>query len=284
MKNTITDAIEYRNEISTICNKRFNIYLPAHSTDIILCYNGQEHTHDQINTKTKKLSQKMKEFLNDLYANKTTSYDKVINHIELARKTRNMFLDEKNPEYRQHEYRLKKFRESVLKPVVSVGDITEFCETNRLFPPNPDDPFILNFETCDIHQKMFFRFCMTTPHLLLMMSTVQSFCIDATYKLNWLGFPLIVFGTVDRMKRFHPLLYGCTSSKTSDDYRFIFQSIKEGVEKDIVKRIDARFLIADGAHAIKNGFMNIFPEAEKVIMYFAHVIRNIQKRSFTSKQ
>lgn len=267
------------------CNKRYNIYLPADSTDVILCDNGQEHTHDQICTndpRGTKLSPQMVGFLKDLYANKTTSYDVVINHIELARKTRSMFLDEKNPSYRQHEYQLKKFRETALKPVVSVGDIAEFCESNQLFPPSPDDPFILNYETSNIHQNMFFRFCITTPHLLKQISTLQNFCIDATYKLNWMGFPLVVFGTVDRMKCFHPLLYGCTTNETTDDYRFIFKSIKEGVEKYFGTQLDAKILIADGDRAIGNAFMDIFPNFEKVIMCYAHVVRNINKRPFTS--
>lgn len=78
------------------------------------------------------------------------------------------------------------------------------------------------------------------------MSTVDTLAIDATYKLNWHGFPLIVLGTVDRQNRFHPLIYACTTNETCDDYVFVFRSTKDGVTKHFP---DAKFapkiLIAD---------------------------------------
>lgn len=42
-------------------------------------------------------------------------------------------------------------------------------------------------------------------------------------------------------------------------------------------------MIADGADAIRNAFYQTFDSAEMDIMCFAHVIRNVRKRSFSSK-
>lgn len=46
---------------------------------------------------------------------------------------------------------------------------------------------------------------------------------------------------------------------------------------------EPKILIADGAKAIRNAFYSVFESAELDIMCFAHVIRNIRKRPFSSK-
>lgn len=267
------------------CEKRYNIFLPAESNEIILQDNLEEHNHEQIISKNQsQLTQEMIQFMFTLYHDRTTSYESVIRHINRARSTQNIFINEKNPTYRQHEYRLKQHRDSNLKPVVSVGDIAEFCEANMRFPGNPDDPFVLSYVTSDISENLYFRFCITTPFLLEKFTNVRLMCIDATYKLNWNGYPLIVLGTVDRTKRFHPLLYACTSNETSNDYAFVFQSVKDGVKNFFRVSIDPKILVSDAAKAIQNGFFEVFPNAELNIMCFAHVIRNVRKRPFTSQQ
>lgn len=57
------------------------------------------------------------------------------------------------------------------------------------------------------------------------------------------------------------------------------------VELDIIKSkmFQPETLIADGADAIRNGFYNTFDSAKLDVMCFAHVIRNIRKRPFASK-
>lgn len=168
---------------------------------------------------------------------------------------------------------MKKFRDVDIKPVVSVGDIATFCSENSNFSEAENDYFILNWQTANIEQKMFFRFCMCTPHLLAQFEALTTVCIDATYKLNWNGFPLILLGTVDRTKRFHPLFYGCSSNETADDYAFFFNSIKEGVKKYFGKEFDPQILIADGEsigdHAIRNATFETFPQAKLFIMCYA---------------
>lgn len=276
--------VKKRNKIW--CEKRYVLYFPSHSNEISLLDNGRNHTHEQIAQKTStksKLSVEMIDFMNGLYDDKTTTYESVLRHINRARSTQNIFQDEKNPTYRQHEYRLTFYRNSRTKQVISVGDIASYCEDKSEFPTCSGEPFVLNFETSNIRDKLYFRFCMTTTYLLEVFATLQMICIDATYKLNWNGYPLIVLGTVDRAKRFHPLLYGCTSNETADDYAFIFQSVKEGVKKKFGKSFDPKIVVADGAHAIRNGFFAVFPDAEMNIMCYAHVIRNCRKRPFTSQ-
>lgn len=119
--------------------------------------------------------------------------------------------------------------------------------------------------------------------MLEKMRNLETICIDATYKLNWHGFPLIVVGTVDRLKRFHPVAYACSTNETTADYEFVFEAIRDATENIYGHKFEPKILIADGADAIRNAFYNAFPSAVIDIMCFAHVIRNVRKRTFRTK-
>ena len=56
--------------------------------------------------------------------------------------------------------------------------------------------------------------------------------IDATYKLNYQGYPLEVSGTTDRMRKLHPAFAGIVSNETHVAYGFIFSALK-----DLIKEI-----------------------------------------------
>lgn len=159
----------------------------------------------------------------------------------------------------------------------------QWCEKHSQFPTDPNEAFILGYESCSMKEKMSFRFTMTTPNLLKKLAKRETICIDATYKLDWLGFPLIMMGTVDREKKFHPLIYACSSHERTEDYAFVFDTVKDGIRKHLKKKFNPKTLIADGADAIRSGFYTVFPNAKLDIMCFAHVLRNIRKRPFASK-
>lgn len=156
--------------------------------------------------------------------------DEMISYIDQLFQKEQLFLEEPNPDVRQIEYRLRKFRDTDIKPMVNLGDLNEWCNANEVFPANKDDAFVLAFESSPIFDKLHFRFCLSTPALLEKFIGLKTICIDATYKLNWNGFPLVVLSTVDRRKKFHPLLYACMSHETTEDYTFVFETVKNSLE------------------------------------------------------
>lgn len=96
----------------------------------------------------------------------------------------------------------------------------------------------------------------------------KNVCIDATYKLNWMGFPLIIMGTLDRTKRFDPMIYACSSHERTEDYEFVFRSVKDAILKYAKKIFRPLRLIADGADAIRKAFYSTFPNAKMDIMSY----------------
>lgn len=190
------------------CCRRHTIFLPANTSEIILETNNMEHNHNELLIgKKRPISPEMLEFINDLYDKETRKTSSVLHHINAARDKQNLFANEPNPTNRQLAYCLEKYKKKETGKMIHLGDLANWCEGKAAYPENCDDAFVLSHEIVTSNDKQGFRFCMTTPNLLEKLSKMETICIDATYKLNWMGFPLIILGTVDRLKRFHPMIY-----------------------------------------------------------------------------
>lgn len=270
--------------VKPYCASQCILFLPSNSNLIILLHNGNVHNHNEImKDKKRMLSDEMIDYIYSLFDKGVILYDKIIEFVEESRDKHGIFINEPNPEPRQIEYRLSLWRNSNVKPMINLGDLMEFCNNNAEYPVNDNEAFILASECSSISDELHFKFCYSTANLLKKFIGLKTICIDATYKLNWNGFPLIVFGTVDRGKKFHPLLYACTSHETSEDYSFVFETVKNCLEVFYEASFEPTTLIADGAISIRNAFYGVFESANLDIMCFAHVIRNIRKRPFSNK-
>ena len=118
------------------------------------------------------------------------------------------------------------------------------------------------------------------------MKKTKHITIDATNKLIFQGFPVLLFGTTDRRKHFHPFGIAITSNEAKADFQFVFESLKN-ISCQIFDDFDysPSIVIADGDKAISNGFQAAFPLSfDRRVMCFAHVIRRIdaQLKSFVS--
>jgi hypothetical protein len=54
---------------------------------------------------------------------------------------------------------------------------------------------------------------------------------DATYKMNFQGYPVLMNGTTDRSKAFHPYGLWLTLTENHEDYAFVYEGIKKGAEQ-----------------------------------------------------
>lgn len=107
---------------------------------------------------------------------------------------------------------------------------------------------------------------------------MKSINADATYKLNIFGFPVIIIGSTDKNKSFHPLCIAITTYEKADDYRFVFYCLKIAVENELGLTFQPKILIADASEAITNGFSSIFNYEFTRVYCWAHVVRNIIKK------
>lgn len=250
------------------CAKRYTLFLPSNSTKILILCNQHEHDHDVIlKDETRPPSDEMEEFMADLFKCGTTKITEVICHIDLAREKRGIFKNEKNPEPGQIRYSLSKYRAQQAPPMVKLGDMIKWCEENDKFPTDVNQAFVIGSQFSTYDDNLWFRFSYSTPLLLEILSNCTTICIDATYKLNWLGFPLVILGTVDRQKHFHPLVFACCSHERTEDYEFVFACVKEAIKTHLGKDFEPEILIADGADPIRNAWYNSYESAMLDVMH-----------------
>lgn len=116
--------------------------------------------------------------------------------------------------------------------------------------------------------------------MLLNAENASNIHADSTYKITQEKLPLIVVGSTDMTRRFYLIGLTITTNETASDYEFAFKSIKLGIQKIAkVEQFIPGALISDADAAISKGFKAIFPDKRiKIIMCYAHVMRNIQNK------
>jgi hypothetical protein len=94
------------------------------------------------------------------------------------------------------------------------------------------------------------------------------------------GYPVLICGTTDKHKQFHPFSLNICSHETEVDYEFMFATVKKSAKKFFNYDYRPDTLIADAAPAIHNGFMNAFDYKSLTdfnrVMCWSHVYRNCE--------
>lgn len=145
---------------------------------------------------------------------------------------------------------------------------------HSVVPDEDTDPFILAYEfdeNSDPKTEQKFRFCVTSKLLLKSSIGVVKVHCDATHKLCWNNIPVLIIGTADLHRKFHPFGVAVSTNETTLDYEFLFKSLKEGLTKIFEEQLNPTYLISDAAKSIQNAFRNIFGEDKIVVMCWFHV-------------
>lgn len=260
------------------CDAQRIIFEPASESSYKILHAGV-HTHDSIdpNDLTKRMSSEMINFIIS-QRKKNMSAENIIKSIEEMKNDLNLFPNDQVPTRKQIYYITTKHRLAENPPIVSVGELVEWCQKNSSVPESVDKPYVFAFEHSNEDEERFFRFVVSTKRLLKHCAHAHLLCVDATYKVNWMGFPFLVIGTVDRAKKFHPLCFALCTSETEADYAFVFQALTNSIKSLFDIDFSPKILIADGSFAIRNAFENSFADILLMIMCYPHVLRNVRKR------
>lgn len=208
----------------------------------------------------------------------------IIKSIDEMKNNHNMFEGEITPNAKQIYYVSERQISSEAPQMISVGDLVSWCQQNSTIPIDEDAAYVIGFEHSNEDEARFFRFMFSTQRLLRNSVAVTTLVVDATYKLNWQGYPFLIVGTFDRAKKFQALAYACTSNEKTEDYTFFFQTLIDAVKQVHDVTITPKTLIADGAIPIRNACEMIFPTIVCMIMCYIHVIRNVNKRPLANSK
>lgn len=148
-------------------------------------------------------------------------------------------------------------------------------------PDNVDAPYVPAHEfkvDNDNRQVTRLNIMLTTRRLLeVALKRPELLLCDATYKLIWQGYPVILVGTTDLSKTFHPIAVLVSKSEQAEDHQFLFSSLKTVIFKLFQVIYAPKVLLADAAHACTNGFQAVFSGDNKRIVCWAHVLRAYER-------
>ncbi|CAF4737801.1 unnamed protein product [Rotaria sp. Silwood2] len=192
-------------------------------------------------------------------------------------------------EHDHHDEKVRGIDENVKKCIEELYNDEQWCEGNVEVPIDENKAFAVSYKILydneeyedneDIEEDgNKFHIFISSVRLLNIASISSHLHADATYKLVWQGFPVLIVGTTDFNKAVHPFGLAVCSNETIKDFEFIFNSIQVGMQKINKDLLKPTALISDAADAIKNGFTNIFGSSYNQIMCWAHMKRKVNNR------
>ncbi|RNA08081.1 hypothetical protein BpHYR1_026778 [Brachionus plicatilis] len=156
---------------------------------------------------------------------------------------------------------------------ITMNELVEYVTPRSRIPEDLDQPFIAAYEyDASSIEKRWFRLFITTKRLVKLVPKTKHVMADATYKLVYEGFPSLTIGTTDHNKNFHHFGIAVTTNERTEDFEFLFKSIKKVVEEIVMISLEPDTLIADNALEITNGFSSVF-NLKKRINCWAHALR-----------
>ncbi|CAF4632468.1 unnamed protein product [Rotaria sp. Silwood2] len=264
------------------CN--VSMYMLYHAdSDKVTCYKTEgEHDHDD-DDKTRGIHETVKRVIDELYDDGVMKPKQIIRALE-TRKIKTQTYTQLN-NYISH-LKTKKYGSNT----ISLGELEQWCKDNEHIPADENKAFVVSYEIIydteeyeddeDVEEDEGNKFRIFISFLRSLNITSQSSHIhaDATYKLVWQGFPILIVGTTDLNKSFHPFGLAICSNEKTNDFAFIFKSIQIGMQKINKDLLKPKALISDAANAIKNGFKKVFDNSYDHIMCWAHMKRKINNR------
>jgi hypothetical protein len=256
------------------CEKSMHLQYNSHNQGVICFETTSNHTHDEILKTQKKTG-----------INEATK-ESILKQLELGVKKPKTICANLaneiliNPEIEiPNDRQLLNFLQTLKGPnhkIMNFGELITHLELHAQIPDDPDQPFLMYQLKIDDEdkQKTFpensfdlpinaesFRFFVTTRRLLSIAKDAKFIHADSTYKLIWNDFPVLICGTSDKNKVFHPFGLSVCSSEKEHDYQFMFECLQVGLEATNQPKLPNNgsiALIADAADAITNGFKGVF--------------------------
>ena len=256
------------------CGKVVQFQYNNHNQGVIHFESTSSHTHDEIKKSQTKVG-----------INQVTK-DAIKNQVELGIKkpktiSQNLANEHLiNPEIEvPNDRQLTNFLQTLKGPnhkTLTFGQLLSLLQTHASISDDDDKPFILYQLKIDEYDKQesfpenefdipigekSSRFFITTRRLLSIAALSKFIHADSTYKLIWNNFPVLICGTSDQDKVFHPFGISVCTNEKDNDFQFMFESLKVGLQainQTALPNDGSISLIADSADAITNGFKAVF--------------------------
>lgn len=250
------------------CEAAIYMLLDATSARILVFRSGAAHNCDAIDNKSApSLTVDMKKVIEGLCDRKCKPLE-IMDHLCKMNVPMPKLYAVKN-----HMAAYKKIKFG--NPTISVVELRNLLDKLTALPAESDAPYVRYDISPDAE---YFRFFMTSKALIQNACVAVSFNADATYKLLWQGFPVLVVGTTDLNKKFHLIGVAVTTNEKEEDFRFMFDAVSKCAGDLLNVSVKPTTLVSDAAKAIQNAFKSTYGDDTTIIMCWAHMHKNVQKQ------
>lgn len=257
------------------CQAELYLFYDNTSLEVHLFRSEGDHTCKTMASQSQRLTQKLKTEIERLFDLKNKP--KRIHQLLVETGFEPKDVDQVKNYLRQ--YKLKKYGPAR----IHLHELEEWCIKNSDTPSGEDLPFVYAFDIqygddSDLSDSgsdeasggMKFRIAVSTLRLLKQAESTDRLHADATYKMNWEGMPVMVIGSSDMDRHFHPICICVCSDEQTSTFLFLFQSLKNQLPL-----LNPKYLISDAAGAIRQAFISVF--GGECIMCWAHMYRCYKK-------
>ena len=256
------------------CEAGIHVYLSAYSSEINTVFKATEHDHSQAKAK-RGIPDQTKEEIERLFTSgvkmPTDIHKALVENGELPLPTKiqlnNFLVVLKDKLFGKDDN------------TISSGQIEIWAEKYKDVPEDADAPFVAGFEENDgIWGKFYFRLSITTKRLL--ENALKSDLIQVEVKrcLVWKGFPVMVVGTSDSKNQFHPICVTLCSNLSEEEFKLIFNSLKNSVLKVFSRTFQPKYLHANiEIRAVADGFVAAFGEQPVRLVCWDSCIKEVTK-------
>lgn len=109
-------------------------------------------------------------------------------------------------------------------------------------------------------------------------SNIRYICVDTTYKITVLGYPLLIVGTQDIEHKFRPIGMAIAKHEREQDYVFLLRSLRDSLRTLLYYEWKIDLVMSDASDAIHNACATVFGDSLKHAMCSVHVFRNVEKK------
>lgn len=249
------------------CDASLQLHYDSASFRVFLLRAGK-HTHNEVGANIRGIDNSTKQKLEEMFNNNIKPKE-ILFRLASTSSTVNLnqvknFLSQLRP----NKYG---------RPTISLGELEAFLLSNIAIPENPTTAFVVEYEV-SYEANAEFRFFISSKKLLELAPKSTKIHADATYKLNWNGFPVLLVGTTDMDRNYHNYGVAVCTNETSEDFEFLFKSLRSGVQKIGGVEIRPKVLISDATSSIRDGFRRVFGSDNTIIMCWAHMRKDVFRK------
>ena len=164
------------------------------------------------------------------------------------------------------------------KEILTTGDLKDIIKDKLDTPIENTKMFVTESEVIDDEGEENVRFTIIFTTLAMQARLSRELIQDdATYRLNWMGFPVFISGRCSSTGRFFPTHVTLQSHEDTRAYSNVFKYVKKHIGVPSKR-------LADAAKEITAAGKEVFGEHGDRLMCYPHVHRNIEPKIKTLKK